>query len=45
MLTAYVVRVVTMDTIVNSGPVEYDKNNDIMSTKVNTAAPWSHTPS
>ena len=38
----FAVRVVTMHTLLYSGHVRYDKNNDIMSPKVNTAAPWSH---
>ena len=29
-------------TLVYSGHVENDKNNDITSSKVNTTAPWSH---
>ena len=33
----FAVRVVTMHTLLYSGHVRYDKNNDIMSPKVNTA--------
>ena len=40
--TEFTVRVVAMHTLVYSGHVEYDKDNDTMSPKVNTAAPWSH---
>ena len=40
--TDFAVRVVTMHALVYSGHVKYDKNNDIMSSKVNTAAPSSH---
>ena len=36
------VRVVTMHTWVDCGHVNYDKNNDITSPKVNPTAPWNH---
>ena len=31
-----------MHTLLYSSHIEYYKNNDITSTKINTAAPWSH---
>ena len=31
-----------MHTLVDSSHVEYDKNNDMTSPKVNTDAPWSY---
>ena len=40
--TDFAITVVTMHTLVYSSHVAYDKNNDLTSAKVNTAAPWSH---
>ena len=39
---AFDVRLVTVHTLVFSGHVEHDKNNDIRIPKVNTADSWQH---
>ena len=40
--TDFAVKVVTTRTLLQGGCVEYDKNNNITSTKVNTTAHWSY---
>ena len=42
LLADLCVQAVTMHTFVYSSHIEDDKNNDITSPKVNTAASWSH---
>ena len=42
LLTNFAVKVVTIHILLYRGYVEYDKNNDIKSPKVNTAVPWRH---
>ena len=41
--TDVAVNIVTMHTLLYSGLDDYDTNNDIISTKVSSTAPWSGT--